>query len=92
MNILTNVELENLINILCGCLSLQGKLKNHIQNPTAVDLVHFLFNPLRLVRVLMVCVCVCSSVVKSTDFDSKLVQKLKKCESLSTVEWNCKHL
>ncbi|XP_016307662.1 epidermal growth factor receptor kinase substrate 8a [Sinocyclocheilus anshuiensis] len=29
--------------------NLLGKLKNHIQNPSAVDLVHFLFNPLRLV-------------------------------------------
>ncbi|XP_073801868.1 epidermal growth factor receptor kinase substrate 8a isoform X23 [Danio rerio] len=29
--------------------NLLGKLKNHIQNPSAVDLVHFLFNPLKLV-------------------------------------------
>lgn len=29
--------------------NLLGKLKNHIQNPSAVDLVHFLFNPLGLV-------------------------------------------
>uniref|UniRef100_A0A8C1V6C9 Epidermal growth factor receptor kinase substrate 8-like protein 1 n=1 Tax=Cyprinus carpio TaxID=7962 RepID=A0A8C1V6C9_CYPCA len=29
--------------------NLLGKLKNHIQNPSAVDLVHFLFSPLRLV-------------------------------------------
>ncbi|XP_059360662.1 epidermal growth factor receptor kinase substrate 8-like [Carassius carassius] len=29
--------------------NLLGKLNNHIQNPSAVDLVHFLFNPLRLV-------------------------------------------
>lgn len=29
--------------------NLLGKLKHHIQNPSAVDLVHFLFNPLRLV-------------------------------------------
>ncbi|KAG7232245.1 hypothetical protein INR49_008872 [Caranx melampygus] len=26
-----------------------GKLRDHIQNPSAVDLVHFLFNPLRMV-------------------------------------------
>ncbi|XP_050963589.1 epidermal growth factor receptor kinase substrate 8a isoform X4 [Labeo rohita] len=29
--------------------NLLGKLKNHIHNPSAVDLVHFLFNPLKLV-------------------------------------------
>ncbi|KAK2893149.1 hypothetical protein Q8A67_013137 [Cirrhinus molitorella] len=29
--------------------NLLGKLKNHIHNPSAVDLVHFLFNPLGLV-------------------------------------------
>ncbi|XP_073694540.1 epidermal growth factor receptor kinase substrate 8a isoform X4 [Garra rufa] len=29
--------------------NLLGKLKNHIHNPSAVDLIHFLFNPLRLV-------------------------------------------
>ncbi|XP_073669795.1 epidermal growth factor receptor kinase substrate 8a isoform X4 [Paramisgurnus dabryanus] len=29
--------------------NLLGKLKQHIQNPSAVDLLHFLFSPLRLV-------------------------------------------
>ncbi|TRY82722.1 hypothetical protein DNTS_018780 [Danionella cerebrum] len=29
--------------------NLLGKLQKHIQNPSAVDLLHFLFNPLRLV-------------------------------------------
>lgn len=38
----------NLQNLLLFS-DLQGKLKDQIQNPSAVDLVHFLFSPLRMV-------------------------------------------
>lgn len=37
-------------NLFSVFFMLQAKLKSHIQNPSAADLVHFLFTPLNMVR------------------------------------------